>query len=1321
MKKLASLFLIVLLLNLQWGNIPVYGAANSESDFLTNPNGTGVTIKSYKGTTKDVTIPPTIDGQAVTSIGDSAFRYNQLTNVTIPSSVTSIGDSAFAYNQLTNVTIPSSVTNIGEFAFASNQLTNVTIPSSVTSIGASAFASNKLTNVTIPSSVTNIGEFAFYNNQLTNVTIPSSVTSIGDSAFYYNQLTNVTIPSSVTNIGASAFASNKLTNVTIPSSVTNIGEFAFQSNKLTNVTIPSSVTSIGASAFASNQLTNVTIPSSVTSIGDSAFASNQLTNVTIPSSVTSIGASAFRYNKLPNVTIPSSVTSIGDSVFYSNQLTDVTIPSSVTSIGEYAFYNNKLTNVTIPSSVTSIGAFAFRSNQLPNVTIHSSVTSIGEFAFYNNQLTNVTIPSSVTSIGDSAFAYNQLPNVTIPSSVTSIGDYVFYSNQLTDVTIHSSVTSIGGFAFASNQLPNVTIPSSVTSIGTFAFYNNQLNQVEFKGQISRLSQTAFNHQAKPGATFHGWFEDQSYTTSWTYTVTAPMIIYAKWPTYSTGIVLSPKTGQLTVGGTQNFQLIENLSDGTTQDQTGNAQFTVDDSAIATMQDNVLTAIAPGTVTVRATYGSTSDTATITVNSAPVTTTGISLSPKTGQLTVGGTQNFQLIENLSDGTTQDQTGNAQFTVDNSAIATMQDNVLTAIAPGTVTVRATYGSTSDTATITVNSAPVTTTGISLSPKTGQLTVGGTQNFQLIENLSDGTTQDQTGNAQFTVDNSAIATMQDNVLTAIAPGTVAVRATYGSTSDTATITVNSAPVTTTGISLSPKTGQLTVGGTQNFQLIENLSDGTTQDQTAKTGFTVSDPTVATIQGSTLTAIAPGTVTVTATYGSSFDTATITVKAPTTVPETTPVPQPDDSVEPMPSGVIPIIRTVEQGIVRYHANVLLEPVQVQVQQMSNQEERTIRLVYPAETATVEAILHLPRTAGLYLNKQQTNLFMQTALAHLMMPSTAFNGITEDIFFRIMPVKAQQQEMIQANVRQNEHIQQAMPNRATLSLLGTPVTIETNLQNRPITITLPISAALTAEQMASLVVYIEHSDATTEVKRGRIVEFEPGVKGFQFEVDHFSTFSLVYASEVQEEEKEEVETNRLVPYIQGYPDGTFKPNASVTRAQMATMLARFLTNGKIPTAEVTFEDTEKNTSKYAIEFVKQAGLFNGTTQTKFDPNGTITRAQMAGVIARWVDTVCAQDDTKTYCQTAKPGKVFSDVAASHWAASSIERVSALGIMTGNSATTFNPNGALTRAQAVKVLNQLFERPTVENITESTFRDVPASHWAIGVIEAAATEMTMKK
>jgi len=615
-------------------------------------------------------------------------------------------------------------------------------------------------------------------------------------------------------------------------------------------------------------------------------------------------------------------------------------------------------------------------------------------------------------------------------------------------------------------------------------------------------------------------------------------------------------------------------------------------------------------------------------------------------------------------------------------------------------------------------INATSIDLSPKTGQLIVGGKQSFQLTEIFSNGSSQDQTANTTFTVSDSSIATMQGNVLTAIAPGTVTVTAAYDSTSDTAMITVNAVPVITTGIVLSPKTGQLIVGGTENFQLVENLSDGTSRDQTANATFTVSDPTIATMQNNKLTAIAPGTVTVTGIHGNMSDTATITVNPLPIVPN--PTPEPVYPVDSTPSNEIKIIRTVEQEIVKYRADILLNHVQALVPQLSNQEARTIRLVYPVETATAEAHLSLSSNAGLFLNRQQTNFFMQTALAQLTMPSTSFNGVTEDVFFRVVPVKAQQQEVIQAKVLKNEQIQQGMPKRAIISLIGTPVTIETNLQNRPVTITLPISAELTEEQMASLVVYIEHSDATTEVKQGRMVEFEPGVKGFQFEVDHFSTFSLLYASEVQEEEGQ-MEVKRLAPYIQGYPDGTFKPNAPVTRAQMATMLARFLTNGDMPTTtNSSFEDTINHPSKDAIEVVKQAGLFNGQTETTFNPNGTITRAQMAKVVAHWIETVCAQNPSKTICQASGKGKSFTDVSPTHWAASAIEQVSTWGIMTGNSETTFHPNGSLTRAQAVKVLNQLFERPALEDITTSTFSDVLSTHWAIGEIEAAATERMVK-
>ena len=85
-----------------------------------------------------VTIPSTLGGKPVTSIGDSAFEdCSGLTSVTLPDSVTSIGEWAFSgCSGLTSVTIPDSVTSIGKRAFSGcNGLTSVRIPDGMTNVG----------------------------------------------------------------------------------------------------------------------------------------------------------------------------------------------------------------------------------------------------------------------------------------------------------------------------------------------------------------------------------------------------------------------------------------------------------------------------------------------------------------------------------------------------------------------------------------------------------------------------------------------------------------------------------------------------------------------------------------------------------------------------------------------------------------------------------------------------------------------------------------------------------------------------------------------------------------------------------------------------------------------------------------------------------------------------------------------------------------------------------------------------------------------------------------------------------------------------------
>ena len=153
--------------------------------------------------------------------------------------------------------------------------------------------------------------------------------------------------------------------------------------------------------------------------------------------------------------------------------------------------------------------------------------------------------------------------------------------------------------------------------------------------------------------------------------------------------------------------------------------------------------------------------------------------------------------------------------------------------------------------------------------------------------------------------------------------------------------------------------------------------------------------------------------------------------------------------------------------------------------------------------------------------------------------------------------------------------------------------------------------------------------------------------------------------------------YVVGYSDSTVRPNANISRAEVATIFFRLLKeevrDGNL-TAENTFADvTDGQWHNKAISTMAKLGVVKGRNAEAFDPDAPITRAEFA--------TICARFD-KTQISTSSN---FTDISG-HWAEKYIERAATLGWIAGYSDGTFRPSNYITRAEAMTMINRVLCR-----------------------------------
>ena len=184
--------------------------------------------------------------------------------------------------------------------------------------------------------------------------------------------------------------------------------------------------------------------------------------------------------------------------------------------------------------------------------------------------------------------------------------------------------------------------------------------------------------------------------------------------------------------------------------------------------------------------------------------------------------------------------------------------------------------------------------------------------------------------------------------------------------------------------------------------------------------------------------------------------------------------------------------------------------------------------------------------------------------------------------------------------------------------------------------------------------------------------------------------------------------YLLGYEDSTVRPNGSISRAEVATVLFRLLKDD-VRTQNLTKDNAYSDVSDTAwyaaaVSTLSKMGVISGYPDGTFRPNAPITRAEFAAMIARFDETAKSADTP------------FTDISG-HWAENAIGKAYGNGWVEGSSKTVFCPESNLTRAETATLLNRVLHRlPEKESdllANQIVWPDNPETFWGYLAIQEA--------